>query len=582
MAGKTPPKRKPPGRQAKQAVVIIHGMGQQRPMQTLRSLVHVLWETDLDLTANSPDSVRRPEPAESSAQMGPPQPINKSWLVPDTRTGSKELVRVTTPAADSGMRTDFYELYWADIMEGTTREHLVAWVTGLLWRWPHQVPRDVVLAWILLWVTTIAGIAFALSGLSSIAHGNEKMWLPAGLAPYWPWFVLGLGALAAVYYWRKLEFGGTGPIKPWDRLFAVGMPLVMAGVVAWLLPYSVVATRSFASLAASAAIAWFIQSFLVPYFGDVARYVRAQPDTVAKRAAVMDRGLALLRNLHGHVPPADKSFLFDYDHTAKPERTYQRVIVVAHSLGSVIAYDLLRHFWAERGPVAGGVLDEAGRKALLAMEAYVKDHAPDGKMRDTFDVATFRDLQRDVSRAIAKPAGGWLISDFVTMGSPLTHGEFLLARDRSELERAKQEGLVATCPPLPDPTDKSILYKPPGPNGKPVARHSALFSAVRWSNIHDQHKLVLTGDIVSGPVTENFGDGIADHNVRIVKKRGLFGRVFTHLSYWSDVATSRLLGSTLPPEQDEPGSQVHIDLLRGAVALDDETPWPVKPKTRQA
>jgi hypothetical protein len=38
----------------KQAFVIIHGMGEQRPMDTLRSFVKAVWTTDEEVKWNSP------------------------------------------------------------------------------------------------------------------------------------------------------------------------------------------------------------------------------------------------------------------------------------------------------------------------------------------------------------------------------------------------------------------------------------------------------------------------------------------------------------------------------------------------
>ena len=62
----------------KQAVVVIHGMGEQMPMDTIKGFVRAAWETVTDLTANG-----LPNPAEV-------------WSKPDVRTGSLELRRITT------------------------------------------------------------------------------------------------------------------------------------------------------------------------------------------------------------------------------------------------------------------------------------------------------------------------------------------------------------------------------------------------------------------------------------------------------------------------------------------------------
>jgi hypothetical protein len=87
----------------KQAIVVIHGMGEQTPMDTIKSFVRAVWETDAEITANG-----LPNPAEV-------------WSKPDVRTGSLELRRITTRESiktDSfpdRVRSDFYELYWADL-----------------------------------------------------------------------------------------------------------------------------------------------------------------------------------------------------------------------------------------------------------------------------------------------------------------------------------------------------------------------------------------------------------------------------------------------------------------------------------
>jgi hypothetical protein len=62
----------------KQAVVVIHGMGEQMPMDTIKGFVPAVWETDAIVSANG-----LPNPAEVRSK-------------PDERTGSLELRRITT------------------------------------------------------------------------------------------------------------------------------------------------------------------------------------------------------------------------------------------------------------------------------------------------------------------------------------------------------------------------------------------------------------------------------------------------------------------------------------------------------
>ena len=77
-----------------------------------------------------------------------------------------------------------------------------------------------------------------------------------------------------------------------------------------------------------AALGWVATSFIVLYFGRVVRYTRAKPDNIAARQNIRERVLALLSELH--------------------DKEYVRIIVVGHSLGSILAYDLISYFWAER------------------------------------------------------------------------------------------------------------------------------------------------------------------------------------------------------------------------------------------
>ena len=159
---------------AKQTVVVIHGMGEQRPMDTIKAFVRAVWETDAVITAN-----KLPHPSQV-------------WSKPDIRTGSCELRRITTreciPSAafPHGVRTDFYELYWADLTAGSTWDQFTGWVRGLLLRPLSRVPPDVRSAWIVLWIATLGVIAIA-----ALAVLPADVWRKIG-APWladWHWLL---------------------------------------------------------------------------------------------------------------------------------------------------------------------------------------------------------------------------------------------------------------------------------------------------------------------------------------------------------------------------------------------------------
>ena len=109
----------------------MHGMGEQRPMDTLRGVCPGGLEQRSHPRPGLCPDYGSDDPAGAK--------INQSWITPDSRTKSHELRRITTPYDVDGRRTDFYELYWADITQGTTRGRLAAWVTNLLWRKPADI-----------------------------------------------------------------------------------------------------------------------------------------------------------------------------------------------------------------------------------------------------------------------------------------------------------------------------------------------------------------------------------------------------------------------------------------------------------
>src|SRR5262249_19228396 len=141
--------------------------------------------------------------------------------------------------------------------------------------------------------------------------------------------------------------------------------------------------------------------------------------------------------------------------------------------------------------------------------------------------------------------------DFVTLGSPLTHAEFLLAASRADLERRKFERELPQCPPMReelDPkvlalacatgklpvdstcgTNKLISFPPPSAKGVWELHHAAPFAVVRWTNLYDPASLVYRGDIIGGPMADVFGPAIVDIDLR--KLRGPSDR-FTHTKYW--------------------------------------------------
>jgi hypothetical protein len=457
-----------------QAVVVIHGIGELIPMDTIKDFVRAVWETDKDITKNN-----LPDPAEI-------------WSKPDQRTGSLELRRITTreatPGPPDGVRTDFYELYWADLTAGTPWEEFTAWVRGLLFRRLTRVPPGARLAWILLW---IAAIIVVLMGFIAIVPADFWKGTPVPWLGHWQWLVGGI------------------------------------------------------AIALTAALHKIVQQT----FARVVRYTRADPNNIAARQAVRERGLNLLRTLHKGV-------------------YYRRIVVVAHSLGTLLAHDLISYFWAEREAartVREGTDEFDALCALEAAAALVdadhgllehRDSAVSNRLKSYFNA------QRTLRLLLAgrRPTdqgdldARWLISDLVTLGSPLTHAEFLIATDRQNLWKRITTRELPTSPPFREKLDPNVLERAVATRKMPISspkentrlcsfpvvntkdtwmlHHAAPFGVVRWTNIYDPAKLVMFGDIISGPLAPLFGLAIIDVDLKRLRGNRQ-SRCFTHGKYWA-------------------------------------------------
>ncbi len=140
----------------KQAVLLIHGIGEQRPMETLRGFVDAVWTKD---------------PAGKNQYAGV-----HVWSKPDNVSDSFELRRLTTTQNADGVRTDFYEFYWAHLMQGTKVSHVVAWIRTLILRRPGSVPRQLRTAYFVLWIASLATLGLL---LNAAAHNSAKSWASA-------------------------------------------------------------------------------------------------------------------------------------------------------------------------------------------------------------------------------------------------------------------------------------------------------------------------------------------------------------------------------------------------------------------
>jgi pimeloyl-ACP methyl ester carboxylesterase len=305
---------------------------------------------------------------------------------------------------------------------------------------------------------------------------------------------------------------------------------------------------------------WVLAAVALDFAGDAARYFDVNPKNVARRYDILRGGIGLLRKLHEERDEQGDEVMYRYG----------RIVLVGHSLGSVIAYDMLRHYWAE---VNGRIpIDESD---VIEVESYCGRNSrppfPDAKpfgqaprfwqaQRDLWTLIRNRvpsgeklhadELWRqhlldakqrrhdlsdvvDYGAAAAKcppnwqPAR-WLISDLVTLGCPLAHAPVLLARGTGDLKSKIRLRELPTCPPdrsrhlnrghfvvrlsaeLESMSDYCILH------------HGAPFALTRWTNFW------YPNDPVGGPLRPAFGSGIDDVCLPNASK----WPVVSHILYW--------------------------------------------------
>lgn len=444
----------------KQAVIVIHGMGEHRPMDFLRSFVD----------AAIPPSAKRKGP----------------YSKPDKMSESYELRRFLAPASDDSPQTELYEYYWHHHMRGNRLSHLPPFFGLLLRQWPWNVPRSLLLVWFFGWVTLVA-----------------------------------LGA-AVYHFGAEMVFGDQKAL-----LGALGVSDPLAALLVAVL---------------GIAMTWAVGSF-----GDVARYVNPHPQNVAARQKIRSEAVNLLRRLH-------------------ESGRYQRLIVVGHSLGSLIGLDALLYFWNETNQKYGqttrpvdqerlALLEEAGQRLeVLAQELHSEKltaqqvqqkHRELQNQRDRF-----RELQREVWLELRKYQNPWLVTDFVSLGSPLSHGELVFGSKKDPLRALQTRYEQARCPPQWE-EGKGYAY----PSRAKATRgdrtrlrtlhDAALFACTRWTHIFFPPRFGLFGDLFSGPMSPAFGPGVVDRPVRFKNIRMLVP-ILPHSLYFKWSATEDAKGTTSP------------------------------------
>jgi hypothetical protein len=573
------------------AVLVVHGMGSQRPLETTRGVVKAVW------LQNDQSSKRR------------------LWTHPEKSGVDIDLTVFTTNVA-AGVNerpVDFHELYWAHLMSETRAVAVLLWLCELARKGPRLKPEIGVLYWgvlvflallvlsasllalqllfhVLEWVGPIAddrhSLVFVLLLAALVASGAMVLIAALQKASRLAAYVASVSGATAIALWVMIHLELIALAEPvtsflmpiglaatiitlsmgyWGLaglalvlgLSAVGLTVGL--VLFWTkgpFPYDWIPWN--VSSLWSAELAWIMIAiyglayalFLQPYLGDAARYFRDSPGNVAVRREIRKQAVDTLEALH-------------------LSGDYERIIVVAHSLGTVIAYDMLRAYYSR----INRALPDPG---LLGPDFAMVD---DGSLPKETARAIGRDVikkmaghvhaaQQRVKNGTALPGDAdlraWLVTDFVTLGSPLTHAYYLMCKGgtlsllKNDFKDRTREREFPTSPPLILDGDQRLTFL-----DRDVRRfhHGGQFALTRWTNLFFPASELLWGDAIGGPVAEIFGD--PDHGANVIDvpvftNTAEHTHFFAHVLYWNSECSPE--GFAAP----------HILALQNAIDIGDE------------
>ncbi|MBN8641270.1 MAG: hypothetical protein J0L86_05590 [Flavobacteriales bacterium] len=263
--------------------------------------------------------------------------------------------------------------------------------------------------------------------------------------------------------------------------------------------------------------------------GDAVKYLTSSPQNIDSRYKIRQKGIQLLKKLH------EKK-----DKNGKP--LYSKIIIVGHSLGSVVGYDLITNLWhdyiydyaPEKAPVLQPILNQ--------MSDLLSDYHQNSQVQ-SFPTEKYNQLQEELYAELKSLNNPWLISDFITVGSPLCHGAYIMAKNYEEFDRRTNYREIPLNPPkievkrqgneIVKDYDNAISYKDEIKDAAGnefsmrIINHSSQFAFIRWNNIY------FSNDYVGGDLNFYFGEGI--QNQRFIPKGSFVKKyfpVYSHTHYW--------------------------------------------------
>ena len=230
-------------RKLRTAVLVVHGMGSQRPLETVRGVINAIWFDDDDHTQDK---------------------NKKLWSHPEPSGVDLDLTVMTTNSFkdNAGSRVaDFHELYWAHLMSETKPVAVLLWLFELGRKGPHFKTAINGLWWcgaVFLCLLLLSVSLLALQFLTRFAN--------IVLEPYGTPIVTFLMVLAGMLYanhevkrqgWTRLLAALRGYIR---RMWTAILIVAVIVVVLLSLKWPALGIAAFPSMLASDPVATLNQS----------------------------------------------------------------------------------------------------------------------------------------------------------------------------------------------------------------------------------------------------------------------------------------------------------------------------------
>ena len=425
---------------ARTAVVVVHGMGEQRPLQTLKGFV----KTALKAVRSDGSRLYYSRPALLTRSYEA-----RRYIAFQIDSAGGELVRG---------QTDLFEYHWSYLMTGNRFGDLMPTSVRLLTQPFSRVPRGLRGVWCLVWLAALALVILNVAGLLR---------------------------------WRAT--------LDWLVRAAIANGVVLAAVLIGLW------------------MAYRLKSGITQSFVDVVRYLDTSPRSYAARRAIRAGMVDLLRGLH-------------------EDGGYSRVVVVAHSLGGYIAYDALGSLWTELFARHAAPLD--GARPAQPLRGLADVQAAATAVLDGGPVQPFQEAQFAVWRGLRAQGNPWLVTDLLTVGTPMYFADLLYTRSRAQFVDLIRDGELWRCPPRSETqtvdaatTSNRVRYGWRR-GGYELLGSWSMFAALRWTNVWFPTRCGFFGDWFGGALSPLFGPGVRD--VAVTGNRpGRFLPALAHVRYFS-------------------------------------------------